>query len=159
MVLSQEATEKIRSLTFNPEAEVFSCLLPLASIYWSDEVPDPDHLFFTFAEGADRDYVLKLFAIRINYWNDGKLSDRDQSFWEQAQTQFPDWPIFQRLRLNDADRAMHESVQNEALNFFTGFADGADDFSITQNEDGSTSFSARFDLTKGRAKWWQVWKR
>ncbi len=158
MNLSQEAAEKIQALSFKPDAEVLSCLLPLASIYWADELPDPDRLFSTFAEGADRNYVAQLFAIRINYWNDGKLSDEEQSFWGEAQTQFPNWPIFQRLRLKEEDRNRHESIQNEALNFFIGLAEGADEFSVAQNENNTTFFSAQFDLTKGKAKWWQFWK-
>jgi hypothetical protein len=125
MILSQEASDKIKALSFKPDAEMISCLLPLGSIIWTDELPDPNRFFPPFAAGEDRDYVMKLFAIRMNYWNTGTMGDEEQLFWEQAHTQFPDWPIFQRLRLKETERAVHETIQNEAENFFKELAEEA----------------------------------
>ena len=122
MNLSQEVSDKIKALYFKSDAERIPCLLPLGSIIWMDELPDPDRFFLLFASGEDRDFVMKLFAIRINYWNTGTMGDEEQLFWEQAHAQFPDWPIFQRLRLKETDRAVHETIQNEAENFFTELA-------------------------------------
>lgn len=135
-----------------------SCLLPLASIYWTDELPDPDKMFFSFSDEVDRDYVVKLFAIRINYWNTGVMSENDQRFWENAKIQFPHWPLFQRLDLNETERQAHEATQNETENFFKAIAEEADGFTVTPTDNGTVSYTATFDLTKEKTKWWQFWK-
>jgi len=157
-MLSQDAINKIRALTLNPKAEMISCIIPLGSVYWTDELPGP-YKFLAFTEGADRDYVIQLFAIRINYWNTGEMSSEDQQLWNSALIEFPEWPLFQRLHLNEAEKSAHENVQNDAEAFFAGLANEADEFSTEQEEGGVTSFSATFNLSGEKPKWWRFWKR
>ena len=147
MDISESAVEKIKALSHKADAEIIHCLLPLGSIFWSDELPDSKLRFHEF-KGDDHEFVMRLFAIRIGYWNDGVIPEEDRAFWEQAKTRFPDWPIFQRLEFTATAKAAHEEVEREFDNFLSVFSNEADEFTITQKNDHFSSFSATFDLTK-----------
>lgn len=143
-MFSENATSIIRALSFDSHAETISCLLPLGSIFWSDELPPSRFLAFT--DAADREAVMRLFAIRINYWNTGEMNAEDKLFWDTAQKQFPDWALFRRLNLSESQRLEHESVQKQAEDFFEEIVASADEVTLSKNEGGFTSFSATFNL-------------
>jgi hypothetical protein len=135
--------EIIEKLRFEPQAEMRWCLVPLGSIYWSDELPRK--MFLEFREAADRDFAMRLFAIRINFWNNGAMKEEDEAFWNEAKTRFPSWPIFQRLELTNESKRAHLKVQAEAEQFFVDLSEEADEFKCT-NEGDYSSFSAAFRL-------------
>ena len=143
-MFSEETIRIISSLKYDPAAEAVSCLIPLGSIFWSDELPRLK--FHAFTEGVDRETIMRLFAIRINYWNTGEISDQDESLWEGAKTLFPHWPFFRRLHLTEAERLEHDETQRQMENFFTELADGADQFVVSEGPEGFSSFSATFQV-------------
>jgi hypothetical protein len=144
--LSNSAVATIESLRFDPEAEMRFCLIPLGSIYWSDELPSK--MFLEFSEGADRNFAMRLFAIRINFWNSGELNSKERFFWNEAQARFSRWPIFQRMELTDESRRAHEEVQKEAEEFFVHLSEEADELELSKDGD-YTSFSTTFNLREG----------
>jgi hypothetical protein len=155
MKLTEETTEKLRRLNFDPDAKIIFCLIPLGSITWSDEAPDDD--FLSLLKDPDRDKIFRLFTTRINYWNTGKMSEEDRRYWEEAQRQFPNWPLFQRLELSDKERKAHQEVEKETEDFFVGLASDADELQVT-TKDKVMTFSATFDLQKKtKRRWWHFW--
>ena len=156
MELTEQTAEKIRSLKLDPDAKLIYCLIPLGSITWSDESPDDN--FLPLLKEPDRDQILNLYAIRINYWDTGTMSQEDRAYWEKAQRQFPAWPLFQRLELSEEERQAHEQVENEAGDFIIGLFSDADESKIMMN-DRVMSFSATFDLEKEKKRrWWEFWR-
>jgi len=141
--LSDSTIRKLHDLSFDPEAKMITCLLPLGSVYWSDELPDK--MFLEFPEGPDRTFVMTLFSIRINYWNSGAMSPEEQALWEETRAHFPAWPIFRRLRVTDAAMSAHQSAQKEAEEFFAEMIWEADEVTVSP-EDGFTSYSATFNV-------------
>jgi len=150
-MLKNATVEYLRGLTYDPSAERLSCFLPLAGIYWSDEIPDFKALGKLPKDVSDQ--VFRLMGVRMQVWNDGVLSVEDQELWNDALAQVPDCPLFQRLTISEEDRKEQLDVERETLGFFECLAGTADEFSVDQ--DGS--FSATFDLTKDDRR--PVWKR
>ena len=138
--LSKRGVEIIESLRFEPQAEMRLCLIPLGSVYWSDELPVK--MFLEFREAADRDFAMRLFAIRINFWNNGAMKEEDQAFWNEAKARFPSWPIFQRLELTNESKSAHLKVQAEAEQFFVALSELGE----MSNEGDYSSFCATFRL-------------
>jgi hypothetical protein len=143
-LLTRSGVEMIESLRFDPQAEMRWCLIPLASIYWSDELPSK--IFLEFRETIDRELAMRLFAIRINFWNTGQMNGEDLAFWNEAKVRFPSWPVFQRMELTTESRRAHEKVQAEAEQFFVNLSEEADEFELSE-EGRYSSFSATFKLT------------
>ena len=143
-MFSEKTNEILRSLRFDRDAETISCLLPLGSIFWSDELPQ--WKFLAFPEGADRNAIMRLFAIRTNYWNTGQIADDDRSVWDDAKAQFPDWPFFRRLQLTATQRDEHEATQLQLENLFEELSIDADEFVVSNGPKGFSSFSATFDV-------------
>lgn len=143
-MLSGNAANIIQALAFDAHAETIHCLLPLGSIFWSDELPSLR--FLAFNDAADRNAVMRLFAIRINYWNTGEMRPEDKSFWDAAQKQFPNWALFRRMHLTEAERLKHEKVQKQAEDFFDVIISASDEVTLSENENGVTSFSATINI-------------
>lgn len=142
--LSQSAIAVIEKLHFDPQAEMLASYIPLASIFWSDELPPKK--FLEFSDTDDRNFAMRLFAIRINFWNNGEMSGEEMSFWEDAKARFPAWPIFQRLELTADSREAHERAQKESEAFFSQMCEDADELELSQDGD-YTSFAAKFKIT------------
>lgn len=157
-MLTQRAIAFLRPLVFSVEAKRRSSMLPLAGIYWEDEIPDFRALVRLPKE--DRHGIYNLFRIRFKIWRGTELSPKDKAFWETARAQVPDWALFHRLELSDEDRAAQETTKNEAEEFFTALVDEADEVTITE-KDGIQSVTADFDLKKLDAvqkpirPWWK----
>ena len=109
MKVTSETARAIENLVVNPSASIVYCELPLGSIYFSDELPE------NLLPGRIADYlqVMRILGIRVNLWNGLALSDDDQAFWQDAQQQFPNWPVFQRIALTPEQRRAHESVPED----------------------------------------------
>lgn len=121
-------------------------ILPLGSVYWTDELPPLKFLGFT--RDHDRMFVMQLFAIRINFWTNGEINDEEVTYWNEAKERFPHWPIFQRLNATDEIKRAHAECQKQMEEFFMTIADEADEFERRKDGDYLDSFSAKFDLTK-----------
>ena len=142
-MFSENTNQIISSLRFDPNAETIYSLLPLGSIFWADELPPLKFLAF----GEDGSKIMRLFAIRIAYWETHQIPESDLSFWEQAQQQFPEWPFFSRLELTSAQHQQHKDAQREMENFFEEFSTLGDDIVVSEGADGFNSFSATFNLS------------
>jgi hypothetical protein len=144
--LSNEGAAIIETLRFDPQAQMGWSILPLGSVYWTDELPPLK--FLAFKRNEDQRFVMQLFAIRINFWTNGEMNDEEVTYWNEAKTRFPNWPIFQRLNATDEIKREHEQCQKQMEEFFTTIADEADEFERRKDGDYFESFSAKFDLTK-----------
>lgn len=149
-MLSNGALKYLRPLTFDSSAERRSCMIPMGGIYWSDEIPDFRALMDV--PKSDRNLIFRLFSIRFKLWAGEQLSDADQSYWDAARTQVPDYPVFHRVQISADDRVAQAAAEQDALAGFEALLGDADE--VTVNNDGS--FSATFDLTKDHQKsFWQ----
>jgi hypothetical protein len=142
-MFSELTVQIISSLRFDPNAQTVYCLLPLGSIFWSDELPQLKFLAF----GDDHDKIMRLFAIRINYWETNEIPAADLSVWEHAQREFPEWPFFRRLALTSAQLQQHKNAQQQMENLFDELTELGDDFVVSEGPDGFDSFSATFNVS------------
>lgn len=142
-MFSEKTVQIISSLHFDSNAETIYSLLPLGSIFWSDELPPLKFLAF----GPDGKRIMQLFALRIKFWETGEIPAEDLSFWEHAQRQFPEWPFFCRLELTPAQHQQHIDAQRQMENFFDELSTLGDDFVFSEGTDGFNSFSATFNLS------------
>ena len=108
----------------------------------ADEIPD-FHALIDIPE-HDRNQIYRLFKIRFKLWAGDELDAEDQSYWDSARAQVPDYPVFHRVHISDEDRAAQTAAEEGTLAGFEAQFAGAD--KVTVNDDGS--FSATFDLTK-----------
>jgi hypothetical protein len=150
-MLSAEALKYLQPLKHDPTAERLSCMLPMGGIYWADEIPDFPALMRVPEQ--DRNLIFQLFRIRFKLWAGEDLDNDDRSYWDTARSQVPDYPVFHRVHISDEDRVAQAAFEIETLNAFKAFFADADD--VTINADGS--FSATFDLTKGKRP--TLWQR
>ena len=150
-MLSDGALKYLLPLKHDPKAERRSCMIPMGGIYWADEIPD-FHALMDVPE-HDRTLIYRLFSIRFKLWAGDDLNDEDQSYWDSARSQVPDYPVFHRVHISDEDRAAQAAAQEDALAGFEALFADADD--VTVNDDGS--FSVMFDLTKDERP--SLWER
>lgn len=100
-MLSETAVEYLSSLTYRVEAKRLSCALPLAGIYWDDEIPDFRSLF-ELSE-SDRNLVFRLFGIpcrsgtRRNLTKAIKSSGMPPAFRYRLLPCFDDWSFPPRI--------------------------------------------------------------
>lgn len=156
-MLTKTTISTLSAFTYRENAKRQVCALPLAGIYWGDELPEIRELVKIPED--DRDQIFRLLGIRSRIWKAESLSDEDRQFWNDMQALIPTWAVFERQEISpedqkaqdDADRATTEALQE-------WFAD-ADEVSVTE-KGGIQSFSLKFDLTKAehavprRQSWW-----
>jgi len=142
-MFSEDVVKKIKALAFDPQAERLVSFLPLGSIFWVDELPKLR--FHSFNEGTDRDLVLRLFSIRINYWNTGSMTPSDQALFANAQQKFPEWPFFRRLHLTAEERLAHEEAQRCSEKLWAELFADANEIAVTEKE-GFESFSLTYKV-------------
>jgi len=148
-MLSQTAVEYLSALTYREDAQRLNCTLPVAGIYWDDEIPDFRALF-ELSE-SDRNLVFRLFGIRMKIWDRAKLNESDQALWDAALIQVPSFALFRRLELSTEDRAAQDAVFRETAEGLESWFSHADEVEISGSEIG-TSFSLTYDLRKGEGK-------
>jgi hypothetical protein len=95
----------------------------------------------------DRNRILLLFSIRFKIWDGKRLSDDEQSSWESARMQVPNWAFFSRLELSADDRRAREEAESAVEKELEAFFADADHLTISE-KDGVQNFSVTFDLTK-----------
>jgi hypothetical protein len=158
-MLSEQTLSHLSALTYHADARRQVCILPLGSIYWDDELPQMGK-FAAFPE-PDRNEILRVFAIRLKAWDRQVLSDEDRQFWEIMRSAAPNWAIFRRLDLSDADRREREEIERACAKEFEEFLASADEVSVKEEKHGMQSFSATFRLNKDEARqpenesWWK----
>ncbi|HZS46567.1 MAG TPA: hypothetical protein VFC63_15940 [Blastocatellia bacterium] len=135
--LSDDAVQTINGLSYDSNAEIIYCTLPLGGIFWSDELPRFRFLAF---KGDDHNLVLRLFAIRIKIWNGETLNEEESSLWQSTIEQLPDWSFFKRLVLTEEQRLAHQAAESDAEKFFEELINAADEGSVS-TKDGITNFS------------------
>jgi hypothetical protein len=145
-MVSKETLSQLSALTYHADAKRQVCILPLGSVYWDDELPQVGK-FAAFPE-ADRNEIFRVFAIRLKVWDRQVLSDEDRQFWESMRSAAPNWAIFRRLDLSDADRREREEIERACTKEFEEFLASADEVSVREEKHGMQSFSATFKLNK-----------
>jgi hypothetical protein len=166
MELTEQTIQEIRSLSFDPNAKIMPMVgTDIGSIAWSDEIPNQD--FISFFREPNYDQIYRLFSIRIHYWDTGTMSQENELYWREAQIQFPDWPLFQRLELNKQDRRTREEARERSKYLWKIISSLADEIEVS-TEGGITTRAAIFrrESTLKKAKmfnrekrrWWQFWR-
>jgi hypothetical protein len=148
-MLSEITLAYLSTLTYRGDAARKVCWLPLSGIYWEDELPDI-HDLRRIPEG-DRHQILRLFGIRLRIWKGQALSDESQLFWDEIHWQVPEWAFFQRLMVSAADLDSQAEAEQASTEVLEALLADADEITIRER-DGVQSFSATFDLRKGRAQ-------
>ena len=144
-MLSTNTLAYLSTLTYRADAKRQVSILPLGSIFWDDEMPSM-HEFIRFPE-ADREEVLRVFALRIQIWDGAILSQDDQRFWDSVRSAAPDWAIYKRLKLSLCDQRGREEAEQACAKEFEEFLADADEVSRGEGKNGIQSFSATFHLT------------
>ena len=122
------------------------CALPLAGIYWDDELPELREL--TKIPEDDHNKIFRLLGVRSRLWKGEVPSDNDQQFWNAMQSLVPSWAVFQRISVSPEDLQADEDAQRETMEALRALFADADAVSVTE-KDGLQNLSLTFDLTKG----------
>jgi hypothetical protein len=146
-MLSTVTLEYLSTLRYRADAKRQVCWLPLAGIYWDDELPDIQHLMQITED--DRNKIFRLFGIRVRIWKREALSYEDQQFWDTAQSLVPDWAFFRRQRVSADDLQLQQQAEQATTEALEAWFADADHAEVTQ-KDGVQSFSLTFDLTRKR---------
>ncbi|MGA2377256.1 MAG: hypothetical protein ABSF72_17190 [Candidatus Sulfotelmatobacter sp.] len=136
---------QLSDLTYRPDAKLQVCLLPLAGIYWEDEMPDLHQIMKIPKD--DRNQMFRLFGIRVRLWKGEVLSADEQLFWDTSRSQMPSWALFQRQTISDDDRRAQDEAEQAATDDLGELFDRADKVS-NSTKDGLQRFTATFHLNK-----------
>jgi|SRR5579864_3422872 len=112
-MLTENTIAMLSALTYRAGAKRLVCVLPLAGIYWDDELPELRKL--TEIPQEDHDKIFQLLGIRSRLWKGEILSYTDQRFWDGMQSLVPSWAAFQRIRVSLKDLQAHEDAQRETM--------------------------------------------
>jgi hypothetical protein len=104
LLWSEHTVELLLRQRFNPKAREIYDIHPLGIFRWTDELPE-EWGTLGVVNLQDRSLVSRLFEIRNRFWETGTMTDEDEFFWKDAQSRFPDWPIFLRLHISDDEKA------------------------------------------------------
>ena len=158
-MLSPTTLEYLSTLTYRADAKRAVCWLPLAGIYWDDELPDIPKLMKIPEE--DRKKIFRLFGLRVEIWRGDPLSSEDQQFWDTAQSLLPGWALFRRQRVSIDDQQAQEQAEQATTQALEAWFADADHAEITE-KDGIQSFFLTFDLAKLPQKpsfWERIFRR
>ena len=150
--LSPTLVEYLSTLGYRSDAERMESILPIGGIYWADEL---DFVSMRTLSDADRDAMFRVVALRMKIWDADTLGDEDRQFWDDARALAPEWALFRRLTLSDADRRAHQHVFSQVVEFFeTLKAEGYDiDLSST---DGTIGVKATRSVGgNALTRWWR----
>jgi hypothetical protein len=157
-MMSETTLAHLSGLTYRPDAKRRVCLLPLAGIYWEDEMPDL-HQTMKIPED-DRNQMFRLFSIRVRLWKGEALSADEQLFWDTARSQMPSWGLFQRQTISADDRHAQDEAERATMEGLGELFARADKVSISE-KDGLQRFTATLDLkkeqraVKRKGSWWE----
>lgn len=114
----------LQSLTYNPHAQIKSCLTPYGGIYWDDELPAYEVLL-SFP-GQEYLYPFFMLNVRRKLWDHESLSEEEQRQWKRAQEIYPNWPIFQRLQISEDDYQKQLACEHDSQQFCKAMPSNAD---------------------------------
>ena len=119
-MLSQRMGAVLRAQRYCPDAEWAVNILPFGSIYWKDEMPAIADLMNV----NDMMVVMKMFGIRLALWDAVTLDAGEWQLWESVKHQVPDWPLFKRLSLTEAQEVARQEAEHQVQQEFeSGGAD------------------------------------
>jgi|GEM_PF-986115 len=146
MALSDETIVVLNKLQYRADAARQVCQIPLASIYWSDEMPDVREMMALSEESLNS--IWRLFGIRFMIWDQEKLASEEASFWDAARSEVPDWALFKRLALSPQDQQARLEVEEQVAAEWEEVFGKADRLELQDIGNGLHEFKATFDLTK-----------
>jgi len=83
--------------------------------------------------------------------------------WLQAKSMIPNWPGFQRLHLTEDQMNEVIACEKNSEELFRALMESSDQFKLKKEKDGTSTFSASFDITpeteEVKKPWWKFWKR
>lgn len=141
--ICDELLVRLRSLHAEPNAEPRPCILPLASISWTDEWPDA--VPHVKCHNDCNEFLLRLAAARSEFWRSGEIPPEYQAFWDQARELIPNWPGFQRMRITQEQQKVVEKCESEVEEFFKALSEEMDSVTVTE-ENGVVKWSASKEL-------------
>jgi hypothetical protein len=160
-MLSDPTLAYVSALPFRADAKRCICWLPLCGVYWADEIPDLP--FFGRLPESSRMEVLRLFAIRYSIWANEPLSAEDQTYWDEARAQSPQYALFQRTKVTSDIVDLQQQIQEQYDAAFTELASQAKKVEISEKSPGLESFSVVFDVNQevpAKPPWWKrFWRR
>ena len=136
----------VNQLRMRPDATRRVSILPLGSIFWEDEWPE--YAKFVALSDEEKESILRLYSLRRKIWDGAELPAEDALFWETAQAEAPDWALFHRLWLSDADREYRKKAEGECDKAFEMLCSEADECEVADKSHGLQEFRLKFDLTK-----------
>jgi len=131
-------------LTYREDAKRQVCLLPLAGIYWDDELPDLRELFKISED--DREQIFRLFGLRCQVWKGEVLGGEDRQFWENMQSLMPTWAFFERHEVTPEDLQAQDDASRSTTEVLQAWFADADEVSVTEKM-GVQRFSLKLELT------------
>jgi hypothetical protein len=110
----------LKQLQYTPDAPIRACFIPLAGIYWEDELP----AYQTLIGLPEIEYIYPflILNLRRKLWAHEALTAEEQNHWQEAQERFPNWPIFKRLQISAADYQHQLACEREAAQFRSDIA-------------------------------------
>lgn len=158
-MMSETTLGFLSTLRYRADAKRQICWLPLAGIFWEDEMPDIRYLMKMPED--DREQIFQLFTIRMRLWKGESLADTERQLWDTMYSQVPNWAFFRRKQVSEDDQYAQGQAERAAADALEAMICEADEVNITERN-GIQEFSATFDLTKTQTctqkkRWW--WQR
>ena len=122
-MLSQRMVAVLSALPYRSDSEWEVNILPFGSVFWKDEMPDIRDML----DPQDVTTVLRMFAIRLQLWDNEVPNAEDLQLWDAVQRQVPDWALFKRLSLSDEQRAAREKAEQQVEREFESLGDDHDE--------------------------------
>lgn len=115
--LAQEARLHLSGLKFNPDAECSVTMLPFCGVIWEDENFE-DALSLPWLA---KQQIIALLATRSRIWGKIPLDRHERQFWRYCRREFPQCPVFKRIKATP--KILHNlqsAVEGQAA-FFEGW--------------------------------------
>jgi hypothetical protein len=124
-MLSDPTLACLSKLTYQAEAKSMVSWLPLAGIYWEDEMPE--HSYLRTISEDDRHQIYRLFGIRTRIWKRRALSDDQQQLWNETRLRIPGWAVFHRLSISADLQQTQDAAQQDSDKILEVLNEGADE--------------------------------
>lgn len=121
----------LSELRYDPNARLSLCMMPLATLKWSDEIPQAQILLIQCRETAR--FMWTIFGIRKELWIKRRIEPAHLDLWMAAQTLLPEWPLFRRLELSPKEYESLQGAEDEQNEIFDFLNRNSDDFTKGRN--------------------------
>lgn len=159
--ISDDILIQYQALQFQSNASSSCNYLPLATLIWKDEHPNgklPRKM-----DEESRTSIYKLIEARRVFWDRNEVPPELEILWLQAKSIIPNWPGFQRLHLTEDQMNEVIACEKNSEELFRALMESSDQFELKKEKDGTSTFSASFDITpeteEVKKPWWKFWKR